>query len=151
MHRAYKFILFIFSLLIIGCTTSGHHYIKIKPPEFGAQLIPAQLHTLLTDTGFNRIGFSARVTDLNAGPLDSLNMKTGKVLESSGKLFMRYQHQSHPELLVNVTIGKYEGDVKLEFYEADRKELSAEGINIYKQFIENLKSGLYDENDFTAS
>jgi len=151
MYRAYKYILIIFSLLIIGCVTTGHRYIKIKPPEFGAQFIPGQLHTLLTDTGFERISFSARLSDPNDGATDYLDMKSGEVLDSGNKLFMRYQHQSYPELLVNVTIGKYKGDVKLEFYETDRKELSVEGINIYKQFKENLKKNLYDENDFTEN
>lgn len=145
------FSLLIFSLLIIGCSTSGHRYININPPPFGAQSVPGQINTLLVNSGFERIEFSARVGDPNAGAVDSLNMKTGEVLESPNKFFMRYQHQTYPDLLVNVAIGRDKGDVKLEFYETDNKELSIETMNIYNQFKENLKSGLYDENDFSES
>jgi len=149
MARAYKYIIIIVFLFIIGCTTAGHRYIKIKPPSFGPQFIPAQINSLLTENGFNRIEFSARIRDLNARPADNLNMKTGMVLDASNKLLMRYQHQSYPELLVNVTIGKDKGESKLEFYENNRKELSTEGTKIYTQFKKDLKSKLYDENDFT--
>ncbi len=151
MYRASNYIGIIFSLLIIGCSAAGHHYININPPPFGAQSVPDQINTLLMNTGFERIEFSARVRDPNADATDSLNMKTGTVLESADKLFMRYQHKTYPELLVNVAVGRDKGDVKLEFYETDRKELSVESLAIYNQFKQNLKSGLYDENDFTES
>ena len=151
MSRASQYIAVIFSLLIIGCTTAGHRYININPPPFGAQSVPDQINTLLMNSGFERIEFSARISDPNADATDSLNMKTGAVLESADKYFMRYQHKTYPELLVNVAVGRDKGDVKLEFYETDRKELSVESIDIYNQFKQNLKSGLYDENDFTES
>ena len=151
MYRASQYIVIIFSLLFIGCTTAGHRYININPPPFGVQSVPEQINTLLENTGFQRIEFSARVSDPNAGAVDSLNMKTGEVLESPNKIFMRYQHQTYPDFLVNVAVGRDKGDVKLEFYETDKKELSIEAKNIYNQFKENLKSGLYDENDFTES
>jgi len=150
MRYAYHSII-IFLLLLGGCTTSGHYFIKINPPSFGAQFIPDQIDTLLVDSGFQRIAFSKRISDPNAGATDTLNMKTGEVLDSSSKLYMRYQHQSYPELFTNVTIGRDKGESKLEFYETGKKELSAKGISIYNQFKENLTSGLYDESDFTES
>jgi len=143
--------LIIILLLLSGCTTSRHYFIKIDPPSFGAQFIPEQLNTLLVDSGFERINFSERIIDPNAGASDALNTKTGEILESSRYLYMRYQHQSYPELFTNITIGRDKGNVTLKFYETDKKELSTQGIAIYNQFKENLTSGLYDKNDFTAS
>lgn len=150
MARFHLFFIVIFSVFITGCAAPGDRYIRINPPPFGAQFIPGQLNTILVDNGFNRIEFSARISDPNAGMTDALNMKTGMVLESSRKLFMRYQHQIFSDLLIDVIIGRDKGEVELKFYEVEKKELSAPGINIYNQFKENLASGIYDENDFTA-
>ena len=147
MNRTLQLILVIFSLLIIGCAAGDHQYIKINPPPFGAQFVPEQLNTILMDSGFKRIKFSARISDPGADATDALNMKTGEVLETADKYLMRYQHQTNPELLVNVIVGRDKGEVKLKFYETDRKELSAQGIDIYNKFKANLKSGIYTEND----
>lgn len=135
----------------MACTSSEHRIIKIKPPSFGAQLIPEQVNSLLVESGFSRIGFSSRVRDLNAGAIDAQNMKTGEVLIASHHSLMRYQHDAHPDLLVNVSIGRDKGDVKLEFYESDSKKLSIKSIDIYEQLKKNLQLKLYDINDFTES
>jgi len=138
-----------FALFLNACTTAGHHYIDIKPPPFGAEAVPGQLNSLLKKSGFNRIEFSQRISDPNAGATDALNMKTGMVLEDSNTYYMRYQHQSSHEFMINVTIGREKGKVELEFYEVDKEELSAESTNIYNNFKENLRSFLYKESDFS--
>ena len=151
MIRYFIYFFIIFSLLVAGCKTTGHRYVDIKAPEFGAQFIPGQLNTLLNNSGFYRIEFSAGVDDPGATPEDTIDIKKGEVISNSNKLLMRYQHETYITLQVNVTIEKYKGAVKLEFFETGNKQLSNEAINIYNQFINDLKSGIYDENDFTES
>ena len=152
MLRIYQTIFIFLSLFLWGCTSiSGHRYINIDPPEFGSELVPDQVNSFLVDNGFKRISLSARVRDYNAGATDALNMKTGSVLDSHKNLLMRYQHEITTILLVNVTIGKDKGNIKLEFYEADNTQFSPESIDIYNQFKENLKVKLYDEKGFKAS
>ena len=73
------------------------------------------------------------------------------VISAANKLLMRYQHKMYTTLQVNVTIEKYKGAVNLEFYDTGNTQLSDEAVRIYNQFIKNLKSGIYDENDFTES
>ncbi|MCW8929116.1 MAG: hypothetical protein OQL19_02630 [Gammaproteobacteria bacterium] len=152
MIQASRYLFIIISLLlIISCTTSGHRYIKIKPPVFGAMQIPEQVNSLLVESDFNRINFSQRVRDLNANATDALNKREGEELVTSSKLLRRYQHTINTELFVNVSIGRDKGDVELEFYEENNKELSEDSIKIYNQTKENLKAKLYDPNDFTES
>lgn len=91
------------------------------------------------------------MTDPNAGANDSLNMKTGMVIQNTKSFFMRYQHQNYTALMIDVTIGKEKGGVKLEFYELNKKQLSAESMNIYQQFKDNLTSDLYNKHDFSES
>lgn len=149
MNTAQLIFIIVFTFALSACTTAGHHYIDINPPPFGAEAVPAQLNTLLKKSGFKRIEFSQRISDPNAGATDALNMKTGMVLETSNKLFMRYQHQSKHNFLINVIIGREKGEVELEFYEVDKNELSSENTLIYNNFKENLKSFLYNEKDFS--
>lgn len=149
MMWAFIVLMAIVSLLVSGCKTTGHRYVDIKPPIFGAQFIPQQLNTLLNDTGFHRIQFSIGVTEQGSKAEELMDMRTGMVIEDANRLLMRYQHQTYPELLINVSIGKFKGDVKLDFYEAEQKELSGESIKIYNQFREHLLSTIYDENDVT--
>lgn len=151
MDRTFIYFLIIFLLMITGCKTAGHRYVDIKPPEFGAQFIPEQLNTLLNNTGFYRIEFSANVEDPGATPEDTIDIKKGMVISAANKLLMRYQHKMYTTLQVNVTIEKYKGAVNLEFYDTGNTQLSDEAVRIYNQFIKNLKSGIYDENDFTES
>ena len=146
-----KQILIFSCLLITACATSGHHYLKIKAPEFGAQFVRGQVNTVLEKSGFKSIDFTTHVTDTNAGANDTLNQRTGKVLESESRMFMRYQHQAYPDLLINVTIKTDDGAVKLEIYETDKKELTAQGFNIYNQVKENIKDYLYDDSDMSES
>lgn len=152
MNSIYKWCVIALSLFFVGCTSVvEHRYINIKPPSFSAEMIPQQMNSFLIDNDFKRINFSARVRDPKALATDALNMKTGQVLESYNSFMMRYQHNTISSLLVNVTIGKDRGDIKLEFYEMNNKEFSPESSDVYNQFKENLKIRLYDEKDFTAT
>ena len=138
-----------FALFLNACSIAGHRYININPPPFSPESVPEQLNTLLKKSGFNRMEFSQRISDPNAGATDALNMKTGMVLQDPNYFYMRYQHQINHNFLINVTIGRDKGEVELEFYETDKKELSPDNINIYNKFKENLRAALYNENDFS--
>ena len=132
-----------------ACTISGHHYLKIKAPEFGSQFVQKQINTVLEKSGFNSIDFTGQITDINAGANDSLNQRTGRVLKSKDRIFMRYQHQYSPEIFIDVTIKTNDGAAKLDFYEADNKELTPQGVDIYNQVKENMKAYLYDNDDMS--
>ncbi len=151
MKQAYQSIFIVFSLFIIGCSSIGHHYIKIKAPPFGAEYIPEQITSLLEKTGFNQVRFSTSVVDPRGEGVDPLDTKTGTMVQTSNKLLMHYQHKALASLRVKVTVGKDKGDLKLDFFETGKNKLSLEAMKIYNAFKENLASILYDKNAFTES
>lgn len=151
MLKLFTYLLLIFSLLIAACKTSGHRYVDINSPPFGAEYIPKQINNLLENNGFHKIEFSRNVTDPNATPEDNWDIKKGKVIDAGNKLIMRYQHKNQTNLIINVTIDKYKGNSSLEFFEENKKELSEKSHKIFQQVIKELKNSIYDENDIHVS